>query len=137
MSDKFGLKIGIEGEKEFKNSIRDINNSFKLLKSEMNLVVSEFSKQENSMNSLASKSEVLSKQITLQKEKIELLKEALKNSTESFGENDRRTQAWAEKLNNAEADLNKMENTLTEYKSRIDQTNLLYHMSIGELWRIL
>ena len=49
MSDKFGLKIGIEGEKEFKNSIRDINNSFKLLKSEMNLVVSEFSKQENSM----------------------------------------------------------------------------------------
>ena len=61
MSDKFGLKIGIEGEKEFKNSIRDINNSFKLLKSEMNLVVSEFSKQENSMNSLSSKSEVLSK----------------------------------------------------------------------------
>lgn len=123
MSDKFGLKIGIEGEKEFKNSIRDINNSFKLLKSEMNLVVSEFSKQENSMSSLSSKSEVLSKQIALQKEKIELLKEALKNSTESFGENDRRTQAWAEKLNNAEADLNKMENTLTEYKSRIDQTN--------------
>ena len=38
------------------------------------------------------------------KEKIELLKEALKNATESFGENDRRTQAWAEKLNNAEAD---------------------------------
>ena len=54
MSDKFGLKIGIEGEKEFKNSIRDINNSFKLLKSEMNLVVSEFSKQENSMSSLSS-----------------------------------------------------------------------------------
>lgn len=123
MSDKFGLKIGIEGEKEFKNSIRDINNSFKLLKSEMNLVVSEFSKQENSMSSLSSKSEVLSKQIALQKEKIELLKEALKNATESFGENDRRTQAWAEKLNNAEADLNKMENTLTEYKSKIDETN--------------
>ncbi len=123
MSDKFGLKIGIEGEKEFKNSIRDINNSFKLLKSEMNLVVFEFSKQENSMSSLSSKSEVLSKQVTLQREKIELLKEALKNATESFGENDRRTQAWAEKLNNAEADLNKMENTLTEYKSKIDETN--------------
>ena len=123
MSDNFGLKIGIEGEREFKNSIRDINNSFKVLASEMNLVTSSFSKQENSMGSLSSKTEVLSKQISLQKEKIELLKEALKNSTESFGENDRRTQAWAEKLNNAEADLNKMESTLSEYKSKIDETN--------------
>ena len=70
MSDNFGLKIGIEGEREFKNSIRDINNSFKVLASEMNLVTSSFSKQENSIGSLSSKTEVLSKQISLQKEKI-------------------------------------------------------------------
>ena len=38
--DNFGLKIGIDGEREFKNSIREINSSFKILKSEMNLVTS-------------------------------------------------------------------------------------------------
>ena len=39
MADNFGLKIGIEGEKEFKNAIREINQSFKVLgRSEMNLV---------------------------------------------------------------------------------------------------
>lgn len=28
MADNFGLKIGVEGEKEFKNSLREINQSF-------------------------------------------------------------------------------------------------------------
>jgi hypothetical protein len=31
MADNFGLKIGVEGEKEFKNALRDINQSFKVL----------------------------------------------------------------------------------------------------------
>lgn len=39
--DNFGLKIGIEGEKEFKNAISEINQSFKVLGSEMNLVASQ------------------------------------------------------------------------------------------------
>ena len=29
MADNFGLKIGIEGEKEFKNALREINQSLK------------------------------------------------------------------------------------------------------------
>ena len=31
MADNFGLKIGVEGEKEFKNALRDINQAFKVL----------------------------------------------------------------------------------------------------------
>ena len=46
MADNFGLKIVIEGEKEFKNAIREINQSFKVLGSEMNLVASQFDKQD-------------------------------------------------------------------------------------------
>ena len=46
MSDNFGFKIGIEGEKEFKNSLIDINQSFKVLGSVMNLVTSQFDKQD-------------------------------------------------------------------------------------------
>ena len=46
MADNFGLKIGVEGEKEFKNSLREINQSFKVLGSEMKLVSSEFDKND-------------------------------------------------------------------------------------------
>lgn len=72
--DNFGLKIGIEGEREFKNSIREINSSFKILKSEMNLVTSSFKGNASSMEALSSKSSVLKREIESQKEKIAVLK---------------------------------------------------------------
>lgn len=84
--DNFGLKIGVEGEREFKNSIREINSSFKILKSEMNLVISTFKGNASSMDSLASKSGVLTREIESQKEKITVLKSALDNASKSFGE---------------------------------------------------
>ena len=37
MADNFGLKIGVEGEKEFKKALSDINSQFKVLGSEMKL----------------------------------------------------------------------------------------------------
>ena len=37
MADNFGLKIGLEGEKEFKKALSEINQSFKVLGSEMKL----------------------------------------------------------------------------------------------------
>ena len=44
MSSDFGLKIGLEGEKEFRTALKDINQQMKLLGSEMKLVQSQFGK---------------------------------------------------------------------------------------------
>ena len=49
MADNFGLKIGIEGEKEFKKALSEINQSFKVLGSEMKLVSSQFDKNDKSV----------------------------------------------------------------------------------------
>ena len=114
MASDFGLKIGLEGEKEFRSALKDINQQMKLLGSEMKLVQSQFGKNEKSTASLASQSKVLSKQIEEQKSKIELLKTALQNASASFGENDRRTKQWAIQLNNAEAELNDLEKELKD-----------------------
>ena len=93
MADNFGLKIGLEGEKEFKKAIADINQSFKVLGSEMKLVSSEFSKNDTSMQAVAARSEVLNKQIDAQKQKIEVLRQALKNASESFERHGARTES--------------------------------------------
>ena len=58
MSENFGLKIGLEGEKEFKKSLAEINNSFKVLGSEMKLVDSQFDKNDKSVEALTASSEV-------------------------------------------------------------------------------
>ena len=112
MADNFGLKIGIEGEKEFKNAIREINQSFKVLGSEMNLVASQFDKQDQSVEAITARNRVLNKEIDAQKEKISTLEKALANAASSFGETDKRTQSWQIQLNNAKAELNKMEREL-------------------------
>jgi len=112
MSDNFGLKIGVEGEKEFKNALKDINQTFKVLGSEMNLVTSQFDKQDKSIQAITARNSVLNKEIDTQKNKVSALESALSNAAESFGENDKRTKAWQIQLNNANADLNKMENEL-------------------------
>ncbi|TDT63782.1 phage tail protein [Fonticella tunisiensis] len=112
MADDFGLKIGIEGEKEFKNAIREINQSFKVLGSEMNLIASQFDKQDKSVEAVTARNKILNKEIDAQKEKIATLEKALANAASSFGETDRRTQSWQIQLNNAKAELNKMEHEL-------------------------
>ena len=102
MADSFGLKIGLEGEKEFKKALADINQSFKVLGSEMKLATSQFDKNDKSVEALAARNKVLRKEIDEQTTKIDTLRKALQNAATSFGENDRRTQNWQIQLNNAE-----------------------------------
>ncbi len=123
MADNFGLKLGIEGEKEFKKALGDINQSFKVLGSEMKLVASQFDKNDQSAQALTARNTVLTKEIDAQKQKIEMLRAALQNASESFGENDRRTQSWQVQLNNAEAALNDMERELQQNNDALDKAS--------------
>lgn len=113
MSENFGLKIGLEGENEFKKSLAEINNSFKILGSEMKPVDYQFDKNDKSAEALTARNQVLNKEIDQQKQKIETLRSALANAAESFGENGRRTQSRQIQLNNAQAALNSINRELS------------------------
>ena len=122
MSDSFGLKLGIEGEKEFKSALKDINSTFKVLGSELTLVSSQFDKQDKSVEAVSARSRVLNKEISEQQKKIALLASALENASQSFGENDKRTQNWQIQLNNAKAELNKLDRELEQNEAVLDDT---------------
>ena len=70
MADSFGLKIGLEGEKEFKKALADINQSFKVLGSELKLATSQFDKNDKSVEALAARNKVLRKEIDEQTTKL-------------------------------------------------------------------
>jgi len=120
MADTFGLRVGVEGEREFKQAINDINQSFKVLGSEMALVASQFDKNERSVQSITARNTVLNREIEAQKDKISTLKAALDNSATSFGENDKRTMNWQTQLNKAQAELNGMERELKDNNKALD-----------------
>ncbi len=79
MADNFGLKIGLEGEKEFKKALAEINSQFKVLGSEIKFVESQFGKNFTSVEELTAKNGVFIKEIEEQPQKIKVLEQALQN----------------------------------------------------------
>jgi len=117
----FGLRIGLDGEKEFKNALRDINRSFKVLGSEMELVSAQFGKNDKSVEALTSRKEVLGREMDEQRKKTDVLRAALENAATSFGENDKRTQEWQIQLNRANAALLGMERELNDTNNALEE----------------
>lgn len=89
----------------------------------MKLVSEQFKNNDKSVEALTASSDVLSRQILTQKEKIEALQAALKNSAEHYGEADARTKRWQTSLNNAQAELVKMERELKANSDAMEKNN--------------
>ena len=112
-------KFTLSGEKEYKQAISEIGSGMKVLDSEMRKVTSAYAQNANSVEALGAKNDVLERKILTQTEKIEYLKAALQQSAEKYGEADKRTMQWQTSLNNAEADLNSLNNQVDENKQKI------------------
>ena len=105
-------KIKLDGEKEYKAALAEINSGLKVLKSELNLASTQFKDNAGSVEALTKKNDILERSILTQQEKIEKLKETLQYAGKEYGESSEKTNGWKVALNNAEAELAKMQNEL-------------------------
>ena len=112
-------RFTLSGEKEYKQAISEIGSGMKVLDSEMRKVSSAYAQNADSVEALNAKNDVLGRKISTQTEKIEYLRAALQQSAEKYGEADKRTMQWQASLNNAEAELNNLNNQLDENKQKI------------------
>lgn len=115
-------RFTLSGEKEYKQAISEIGSGMKVLDSEMRKVTSAYAQNANSVEALGAKNDVLERKILTQTEKIEYLKAALQQSAEKYGEADKRTMQWQTSLNNAEAELNNLNNQFDENKKKIEES---------------
>lgn len=112
-------KIQLDGEKEYKRALSEINSGMRVLKSEMEKTSAQFSDNANSMEALTKKGDILERQILSQKDKIGVLKDALKECAVQYGESDKRTQKYQIDLNKAEAEFFRMNHELDANKDAI------------------
>lgn len=112
-------RFTLSGEKEYKQAISEIGSGMKVLDSEMRKVSSAYAQNADSVEALNAKNDVLERKISKQTEKIEYLRAALQQSAEKYGEADKRTMQWQASLNNAEAELNNLNNQFDENKQKI------------------
>lgn len=115
-------KIQLDGEKEFKSAISEINSGLGVLNSEMKKVQSEFQDNADSVEALTKKGDVLERKLYSQKEKVETLRKALENAKTEYGEADARTMKWEKSLNEAEAQLYDTENAIKKNNEALEQS---------------
>lgn len=107
-------KIKLDGEREYKAALAEIKSGLNVLKSELNLASEQFRDNADSVEALTKKNDILDRTILTQKEKIEQIEKALQSSASAYGEADERTNRWKTQLNNAQAELVKMERALKD-----------------------
>lgn len=78
MPTNIGPKIGVDGEKEFRQEISQINTSLKTMGAEMDKVTSAFIDNENSVEALTAKNEVLQAKFDELSKKADVQKARLK-----------------------------------------------------------
>lgn len=115
------LKIGISGEREYKAAIADINRGNQVLNAEMKKLAEQYKGNEDSMEAMRAKSDLLQRQLQQQRDKIETLREAVKNAGRQYGEADRRTQSWQTQLLNAEREQIRLERSLSETNRALNE----------------
>lgn len=114
MAFDIGPKIGIEGEAEYRRQLNQIIQTQKTLATEMAVVASSLDHQTDNMESLTARHKVLSKQVDVQKEKLEEMRKGLAAAAEKYGENDTVTLKWQQSVNKATAELNDLTRELDD-----------------------
>lgn len=122
MGVNIGPKIGVDGEAEYRKQMANIIQQAKTLASEMKSVTSAFDKNDKSEQKVTAQTEVLTKQIELQKQKVQELAQMYQKSAEKLGETDTSTLKYKQNLNEATAVLNNMERELASLSDGVDET---------------
>lgn len=121
MAVNIGPTIGLDGESDFRNQLKNVNSALKTLGSEMKKVNSEFKDNSKSGEALAAKNKVLTDSIKKQEEHLAKANEMLEKSKEIYGENSVQALKWQEVVNNSETSLNNLKNQLKENEKALEE----------------
>ena len=114
----------MEGEKEqkYRKNIERLSASMDVLDAEMRKVSAKYADNAESAELSAAKTDLLTQKISLQYDKINNLKAGLEEAAENYGSNAVETLRWEKELNNAEAELYKLNGQLKNNTEQIEDT---------------
>lgn len=122
MAEELGslaVKIGLDSS-GFQNGIGNINRNLRVLDSEFKASNAALGENAKGLEGLKLKSESLSKQLELQKQKVSALEQSYNKSAETKGKDSEATQALEIKLNKAKQTLSQMENEISKTNKEIE-----------------
>jgi TP901 family phage tail tape measure protein len=116
---QLNVKIGLDSS-GFQNGISSLNREMRKVQSEFKLASAEMGKHGKELDSLKLRSDSLTKQTELQRQKVQALEAAHQKSVETKGEDAKATQDLEIKLNRAKTQLAYMEQDLKKVNQEIE-----------------
>lgn len=120
MAADIGPKIGIDGEKEFRDALKSMGQQLKTLGTEMKAVTSAFDVDNDSQKKLAAQSDVLNRQLEVQQQRLGEVQKALDYAKANYSENSSEVQRWQQALNNATTDVNRTKKQLNDLETGVE-----------------
>lgn len=113
-------RVELDGERQYKQALSELQRGNAVLGSEMRKLQAEYKGNTESTEFLTKKGELLERQLLQQKDKVQTLREALKNAAKQYGESAEQTQQWQIRLNNAEAAQYDLEHAIEENNQALE-----------------
>lgn len=118
-----GAKVVLDGEKEYKQALNELNAGNKTLASEMRKLQAEFKGNTESTEYLTKAGELLERKLLQQQDKVSKLREAVAFAAKEYGEASERTQYYVQQLNNAEAAEFDLQHAIEENNAALNGQN--------------
>lgn len=114
-------RLTLEGEKEYKKELGEVNQEIGLLSDKMKRADAEFRGQANSLDALTTKNDLLREAQQKQIDKIAKLQTAIEDCGEAYGENDEAVMRFKRQLEKAETDLIDLNDELSANERYLDE----------------
>ena len=115
-----GAKVVLDGENEYKQALTSLNDGNRVLASEMKKLQAEYKGNSDSVEFLTKKGDLLNRQLLDQKEKVDVMRQALEHAAKKYGEGSAEAMKWQTELNNAEAAQYNLQHAIEENNQAIE-----------------
>lgn len=143
MAVQAGIRIGVEGEREYRQALANINQQTKELASEMRLLESSFTSETSAQEKAAAKSSVFERQIENQSNKVAVLtqkynaeqnelarlKDEMEKATAEYGENSKEAEQataaynkFSNQTSKTKTDLNRAQTELNNLTKKFEES---------------
>ena len=113
-------KIVIEGEKQYKAALADINRQLKETKSALSVAAAEYANADSATRTTAQQTEALNLSLEQQRQRLALMEEQLGKVEDAYGKNSRQAVELRTKLNNARVEMAKTETQMRGFTDGLD-----------------
>ena len=113
-------EIVIEGEKQYKAALADINRQLKETKSALSVAAAEYANADSATRTTAQQTDALNLSLEQQRQRLALMEEQLGKVEDAYGKNSRQAVELRTKINNARVEMAKTETQMRGFTDGLD-----------------